>query len=348
MSAPPPTIPAAEIKATALALGVDLVGIADGGNFENHVPPGSPKKPSQMTERDGGRVIVLAKRYMSGTTRITRWDERHKHYNDELTIDLIEEAALRLVYWLEERGGAGMVIPPAVANPLSDRTDGSSPAHFSLEHAAVEAGLGTLGLNLQLLTPEYGPRVILSGVLCNVDCETDIPMTAALCHGPECGRCLSTCPGDVVGHWSRDWAGCDAYRSPHGFEKLTGQMVKILGEPEPDAKLGLIKSEESFHAWMSILRGAGVTTGCRRCQDVCPVGGDYEPMHKDALDVIPEDTPEKQARLAVMVDDEKNGTRPPAFDAQRRWIGDPGATKPEDATNAHTGGRGRAAGKGTA
>jgi epoxyqueuosine reductase len=57
---------------------------------------------------------------------------------------------------------------------------------------------------------------------------------------------------------------------------------------------------------------------------VCPVGGDYEPMHKDALDVIPEDTPEKQARLAVMVDDEKNGTRPPAFDAQRRWIGDPG------------------------
>ena len=78
MSAPPPTIPAAEIKATALALGVDLVGIADGGNFENNVPPGSPKKPSQMTERDGGRVIVLAKRYMSGTTRITRWDERSR------------------------------------------------------------------------------------------------------------------------------------------------------------------------------------------------------------------------------------------------------------------------------
>ena len=40
---------------------------------------------------------------------------------------------------------------------------------LSLPHAAVEAGLGTLGLNLQLLTPEFGPRVLLTAVLCSVD-----------------------------------------------------------------------------------------------------------------------------------------------------------------------------------
>lgn len=317
----PPSISAAAIKDKARSLGIDLAGIADGRSFEKHVPPGSPKKPSEMTDRDGARVIVLAKRYMSGTSRITRWDERHKHYNDELTIDLIEEAALRLVYWLEDQGASAMVIPRGVENPLSDRTDGVSPSNFSLEHAAVEAGLGTLGLNLQLLTPEYGPRVLLTGVLCNVECETDTPLTSVLCQGPACGRCVSTCPGDAVGHWSRDWAACDPYRAPHGFEKLTDQMVKVLEEPDADTMLGLIKSEESFHVWMSILRGAGVTTGCRRCQDVCPVGGDYKTMHKDALDEIPEDTPQKQARLAGMIEDEENGRLPPAFDAQRRWIG---------------------------
>ena len=26
--------------------------------------------------------------------------------------------------------------------------------------------------------------------------------------------------------------------------------------------------------------------GCRRCQDVCPVGADYEKMLKDALDAV--------------------------------------------------------------
>ena len=47
---------------------------------------------------------------------------------------------------------------------------------LSLNHAAVEAGMGTLGLNLQLLTPEYGPRVMLSAVMCTVDCEVDKPI----------------------------------------------------------------------------------------------------------------------------------------------------------------------------
>ena len=61
MDSLPPTLSAADIKAKALALGADLVGIADGRNLEDHAPPGSPKKPSEMTDRDGGRVIVLAK-----------------------------------------------------------------------------------------------------------------------------------------------------------------------------------------------------------------------------------------------------------------------------------------------
>ena len=30
-----------------------------------------------------------------------RWDERHKYYNDELTITALEEIALELVLWLE-------------------------------------------------------------------------------------------------------------------------------------------------------------------------------------------------------------------------------------------------------
>ena len=69
----------------------------------------------------------------------------------------------------------------------------------------MEAGLGTLGLNEQLLTKEFGPRVLLTAVLCSVDVECDRPMTEALCLGPECGRCLKACPGDVIGQWERDW-----------------------------------------------------------------------------------------------------------------------------------------------
>jgi len=186
----------------------------------------------------------------------------------------------------------------------------------------VEAGLGTLGLNLQLLTPEFGPRVILTAVLCSVPCATDQRREAALCLGPSCGRCLKACPGDTVRHWDRDWPTCDRYRSPHGFATLAEHLERIVSEPDAAKQKTLIRSEESFNLWQSILRGAGVITGCRRCEDVCPVGADYEAMLKDALEDIPEHTAAKQARLDAMVEAERAGDRPASYTAQCRWIGD--------------------------
>ena len=82
-----------------------------------------------------------------------------------------------------------------------------------------------------------------------------------------------------------------------------------------------MRSEDSFNLWQSILRGAGVITGCRRCADVCPVGADYAAMLSDALDVIPEDTPEKEVRVAAMDAQEKAGRLPDTYAGQRRWIG---------------------------
>ena len=108
---------AAEIKDKVRELGADLVGIADGAVLEANTPPDFPKKPSDITDHDGGRVIILGKRYASGTTRINRWDERHKYYNDELTLTMLEEASLSLVYWLEDQGYPGIIIPPTHVDP---------------------------------------------------------------------------------------------------------------------------------------------------------------------------------------------------------------------------------------
>ena len=136
-------------------------------------------------------------------------------------------------------------------------------------------------------------------MLCSVDVECDKPLTEALCHGPECGRCLKTCPADAVREWDRDWEACDRYRSPHGFAQLCEYLARDrrarCRQEENHAAL-----EASFNLWQSILRGAGVITGCRRCADICPVGADYAPMLKDAVEAIPENTPAKEARLAAM------------------------------------------------
>jgi len=83
----------------------------------------------------------------------------------------------------------------------------------------------------------------------------------------------------------------------------------------------MIRSEDSFNLWQSILRGAGVITGCRRCADVCPVGADYDAMLRDALDEIPENTPAKELRLVEMAAAEARGALPETYAAQERWIG---------------------------
>lgn len=317
------------IKAKAREMGADIVGIADGKVMDAHPPdPRDPRRPSDITDFDADRVIVLGKRLTSGTSRMTRWDERHKYYNDELALTKLEEISLDLVFWLEDKGYPALIIPPSHVDPWRYRNDPGEHLMtlLSLNHAAVEAGLGTLGLNLQLLTPEYGPRLLLTAVLSSVPCEADTPMTEGLCKGPECGRCLSACPGDVVGHWERDWPACDRYRSPHGFAQLADHLQTILSESDIDKKGELIRSENSFNLWQSILRGSGVVTGCRRCQDVCPVGADYARL-QDALEEMPEATEEKTARLSQMTEAEKRGDMPESFKAQERWIGTPGYLK---------------------
>ena len=298
---------AAEIKAKARELGADLVGIADGARLDT----------AHITQLDAGRAIVLAKRLNDGVARIRRWDDRHKYYNDELALTHLEETSLELVYWLEDAGYPAIIVPPTHVDP--SRYTNQPAEHIepmlSLPHAAVEAGLGTLGLNLQLLTPEYGPRVILTAVLCSVEVECDQPMKDALCLGPSCGRCLKTCPPDAGREWDRDWKACDTHRSPHGFAQLTEHLDRIINEPEAAARKQLLRSETSFNLWQSILRGSGVITGCRRCADVCPIGADYEAMLASAHQEIPENTPQKEARLAAMTG------KSSAYERQKRFIG---------------------------
>jgi epoxyqueuosine reductase QueG len=307
------SLTAAKVKEKARALGADLAGIADGAALDL----------SHITDLDGGRVIVMAKRLNAGVARIAAWNDRHKYYNDELTLTLLEEASLEMVYWLEDQGYPALAIPPTHVDPW--RYQGDPRAHqaplIPLERAAVEAGLGTLGLNLQLLTPEFGPRVQLAAVLASIPVECDAPMAQALCRGPQCGRCLKACPADAVGHWRRDWPACDEFRFPYGFKRLTGHIEQIAAAGDAAAKKALLRSETSFYLWQSILRGAGAITGCRRCADVCPVGADYETLLAGALEAIAEETPAKLARLAQMAADELQGASG-EYAANKRWVGE--------------------------
>lgn len=323
MNKPIPTSLTAEaVKSKAKELGADLVGIADGAIMDQYPPdPDYPRTPSHITAIDGARVIVLAKRISFATSRLPAWNDQHKFYGDELLISALEELALDLVFWMEDNGAPALLVPYHHVDPLKFEKgmDTQATHPLSAEHAAVEAGLGTLGLNYQLITPEFGPRVILGLVMTSADIMPDTKLKNALCLGPECGRCLKACPADAVQHWGRDWASCDKYRSPFGFEFLSDYLTSILKEPDQVQKIGMLRGMESSEIFQAMLRGSGIITGCRRCADVCPVGEDYEDMLKKWVDEISEETPQKLKRLQAMV---SAAQIPEGYGSQCRWIGE--------------------------
>lgn len=319
------SLTAEAVKARARELGADLVGIARGEILNRHPPdPRRPQTPERITLEDSRSVIVLARRLLTGLSRLKGADDRHKQYSTELILTDLEEVSLKLVYFLEEHGYPAITVPPMHFDPHNYDPGGDSRGPLSLPHAAVEAGLGTLGLNLMLLTPEFGPRVLLAGVLTSAPLEPDRPLDAPLCLGEACGRCLLACPGDAILQWALDKGRCAPHASPYGFTYLTRHLEQVVMARTPEEQLELLKSKESFMVWQSILRGVGVYSGCTRCVDVCPVGKDYEEI-RDIQEEIPERTPAKEARLAAMARQAEAGHRGPHWAHSARWVQGPAA-----------------------
>ena len=85
---------------------------------------------------------------------------------------------------------------PLCAAPGSITDQRFVNALFSYKHAAVLAGLGTLGRNSLLITPEFGPRVRLACLLTEAPLEQTPPIQKDLCIG--CDACIGVCPAQAI------------------------------------------------------------------------------------------------------------------------------------------------------
>ena len=113
--------------------------------------------------------------------------------------------------------------------------------------AAARAGLGVLGANGLLITPDYGSFVFLGEVVTDAPYEAvvgasrpDFPEKPPLCEG--CGACLEACP-----------AGC------------AGSCDRQLCLSALTQKKGTLTPEET-----EVIRQNRLVWGCDTCQLVCP------------------------------------------------------------------------------
>jgi len=69
-------------------------------------------------------------------------------------------------------------------------------ALFSYKHAAEWVGLGTIGRNSLLITPEFGPRVRLACLLTEASVDATPRLKNDLC--TKCNACIRVCPAQAI------------------------------------------------------------------------------------------------------------------------------------------------------
>lgn len=82
----------------------------------------------------------------------------------------------------------------------------------NLREAAVQAGLGTRGLNGLVVTREFGPRVRFGAVFVEPQLPPDAPIPDYYC--ASCTICISRCPTGALTPWGFDRSLCVAEFDP--------------------------------------------------------------------------------------------------------------------------------------
>lgn len=102
----------------------------------------------------------------------------------------LDRASLLIARRLQREGFRAYPIPASqIIDPR--RLEGA----FSHKLAAHLAGLGWIGKNCLLITPEYGPRVRLATVLTDAPLEAGKPIPDGC---GECRRCVEACPVNAI------------------------------------------------------------------------------------------------------------------------------------------------------
>ena len=310
---------AAAVKARALELGADLVGVASCRVLEENPPdPTAPQVPSRLMPRARSAVVMGFRMPVGEFLSDHRWVVA---YNNQLVMRRMDHISHRLAMWLEDQGWPCAQVATEETDPELKR---GSYGYLSMRHLAAEAGLGTFGLEANLLTPEYGPRLYVNAVLTELELEADEPMTEQVCIGEACSRCLLACPVDAVLHWTLNKRSCGHAAQVHGIESiLYGPLQRAAREGVPLAEVAA--QRDTAEKWSSIIRIVEAFGVCPRCIEVCPIGQDYHLFMAREHRTIPETTPAKRQRVKEMRTAAREGRLVPGNPPVNvRWIGPEG------------------------
>lgn len=190
-----------KIESFLYSQNMDVVGVADAEGWT-----------SPLVECTPGEVLNGCKRIIVFGKEIPRSVYIAKKHALELYANVaqnyyqsMDAAAIEVARMLSREGFPS--VPLGAYQPLLMR-DGKYWGIVSLKHAAVRAGLGTMGRNTLLINKDYGNRLRLGGLLTTAPLPAGKPLEESLCV-KDCRNCVNVCPVQALdGHGGIDQYKC--------------------------------------------------------------------------------------------------------------------------------------------
>lgn len=186
-----------EVKAKAVELGADLVGIAPVERFA-----GAPLRMSPEGLLPGAKSVVVAGiHHLDAAVELGGVPTPHDcgPYNTQFVMNsMLDDVSFAVGRLLEERGHRALPIAASNIwryNPYKDLKVSFAP-DLAHRYAAAAAGLGQIGWSGLLLSPEFGPRNRFVSVVTDAELEA-APMYDGEPLCDRCMQCVETCPTDA-------------------------------------------------------------------------------------------------------------------------------------------------------
>lgn len=170
-------------------------------------------------------------------------------------IERLEETASLLAESLRDEGYRSIAVPSFF--PVRVR-NGRIRGYLSLKHLAAEAGMGSIGQNTLLITPQFGNRAALGAVVT----EKELHVEGSVVPPPQClrcNRCIRACPTGALTEEGVDVLRCR--NVTHAIPALMRPLFAVLFRSGTGAFLA---------EWLINRIAWNTEMVCSRCLTACP------------------------------------------------------------------------------
>lgn len=241
--------------------GGDLVGIANGEEVQHY----DPWRPATGILPQAKSIIVFALK--NGDGALDSPNIRLAIHDTLVVYNELNRIGYRLSRYLESKGYEGIAIP--AFNPIEMTAESKGMVgDLSLRHAAVSAGMGFIGRNNLLITPQYGPRVRLGAVVTNAKLDATKGNIKDRCGS--CNICMENCPAKAISGKTVDIRRCARFvGGPAGLGAMINFVTELTDKSKEEMKR-MIRSPDIWNFYQALQ--LGIYFGCNSCMASCPLG----------------------------------------------------------------------------